>query len=227
MSDMARLEALPKILNRDPSDGKYKAFVFDLDGTLYDQKKLRKIMALRLVGYYIFHPFRIRELMVLKTFRQVRDNWTDDGDNVDAKQYEAVGSKHHVAPSVVEEVVKRWIYDDPLSVLPKCADQKLADYIRSLQNQHIPVFIFSDYPIEEKLKALGITADGMYAPGDERKIALKPSPMGLKLILSDHGLDPKEVLMVGDRDVKDGEAARGAGVDYVILPRSVSKRQYQ
>ena len=41
--------------------------------------------------------------------------------------------------------------------------------------------------------------------------------MGLNLILEDHALQPSEVLMVGDRDEKDGEAARRAGVDYLIV----------
>ncbi|MBR3643215.1 MAG: HAD family hydrolase [Parasporobacterium sp.] len=208
---MAKLDALPK-----PHEGSYRAFVFDLDGTLYDQKKLRLIMALRLLLYYLCHPGKIRELWLLKTFRQVRDNWTGDGTDVDALQYAAVAVKHHVEPALVEAVVKRWIYENPLSALPKCTDHKLADYIRDLRKEDIPVFIFSDYPIEEKLAALGLEADGMYAPGDERQIALKPSPMGLKLIMKEHGLSPDEVLMVSDRDVKDGEAARSAGVDYYI-----------
>ncbi len=213
---MARLTGLPQLNNGKLSDGKYKAVVFDLDGTLYDQKKLRLIMAMRLMCHYLCHPLKIKDVLLLKTFRQVRDTWDGDGNDVDAKQYAAVGAKYHTDPSYVETVVKRWIYDNPLSALPKCADARLAAYIRALMADHIPVFIFSDYPIEEKLNALGLSADGMYSPGDARRIELKPSPMGLNLIMSEHHLSKEDVLMVGDRDVKDGEAARRAGVDYYI-----------
>ena len=231
---MARLTGLPQLNNGKLSDGKYKAVVFDLDGTLYDQKKLRLIMALRLGLYYLVHPHRVKDLLLLKTFRKVRDRWDEitaesapassDKTNAmdpvtdpDGAMYAYVAKKHGSSAERVESVVKQWIYENPLSALPKCTDHKLADYIRDLRKEDIPVFIFSDYPIEEKLNALGMEADGMYAPGDERAIELKPSPAGINRILQDLHLNPSELLMVGDRDEKDGEAARRAGVDYLIV----------
>ncbi len=222
---MARLESLPQLKN-GALEGGYLAVAFDLDGTLYDQKKLRLIMACRLGLYYLCHPFCLKELFILKTFRKVRDHWdeieptlngTDDETDQDSAIYAYVGKKHNAEAGYVASVVKRWIYEDPLSALGKCEDHKLASYIKDLRDADIPVLIFSDYPIEAKLSALEITADGLYAPGDERKIELKPSPKGLHCILEDLHLDPDRLLMVGDRDVKDGESARRAGVDYVIL----------
>lgn len=220
---MARLEQLPQIREGE-TEGGYRAVVFDLDGTLYNQKKLRLIMAARLGLHYLIRPLKIRELLWLKTFRKVRDNWeayeqkaAKDAGTLDEKQYACVAKIHGTMPENVETVIRRWIYEKPLSALEKCVDKKIRAYIFELRKNHIPVFIFSDYPIEDKLNALKITADGMYAPGDERAIELKPSPMGLKLIMKEHGLTPEQILMVGDRDVKDGEAARRADVDYVIL----------
>ena len=222
---MARLESLPQLHEGKP-DGGYLAVAFDLDGTLYDQKKLRLIMALRLGTYYLIHPFRIKDLLLLKTFRQVRDHWDEIAGTLqeseackdpDAAMYAYVANRHGVDAGRVAAVVRQWIYENPLSALPKCTDTDLAAYIASLRQNHIPVLIFSDYPIEDKLRALGIGADGMYAPGDERAIELKPSPSGLGQILADHNLDAAQLLMVGDRDEKDGESARRAGVDYVIV----------
>ncbi len=221
---MARLERLPQ-LNEGKPEGGYRAFVFDLDGTLYNQTKLRLIMACRLGLYYLIRPHRIKELLWIKTFRKVRDNWEDHAakeENAgavspDDAQYAYVAKHHHTNPEAVEKTIRRWIYENPLSALSKCTDTRLSEYIASLRENGVPVLIFSDYPIEDKLQALGITADGMYAPGDERAIELKPSPMGLQLIMKEHGLTPSQVLMVGDREVKDGEAARRADVDYVIL----------
>ncbi len=227
---MAELKMLPPKMQICAPDGRYKAVVFDMDGTLYDQKRLRLTMAIRLCLYYFCHPFKIRELFVLKTFREVREHWpetdTDAQENIDRLQYERVATKHHVTAELVEKVVERWIYEDPLSALPKYRDDKLAAYIQALREADIPVYIFSDYPAEDKLKALEIAVDDIYAPGDEREVELKPSPHGLLLLMKEHGLTPEEVLLVGDRDEKDGEAARRAGVDCVILSRKVSERQY-
>ncbi len=72
----------------------------------------------------------------------------------------------------------------------------------------------------------------------------KPSGMGLARILQDFGLQPSEVLMVGDNRAKDGGTARAAGclwawAEYgtylsreyrerldVISPRSVTRRHF-
>ena len=206
-----KIDKLPDFNNHNEKS--YKAVVFDLDGTLYNQTKLRLKMAIRLGLYYAPRFYRIKELLVLKYFREVRDNWTGNDDEL----YKFIGDKKGVKPEYVEDVVRRWIYDNPLDLLISCRNEDLYSYIDSLKEANIPVVIFSDYPISDKIKALGITPDGMYCPGDERGIELKPSPMGLELIMKDYGLEASELLMVGDRDIKDGEAARLAGVDYFIL----------
>ena len=242
---MSKMESLPEINN----EFKYRAVVFDLDGTLYNQTKLRLNMAMRLGVYYCSHFWKIKELFVLKYFRKVRDKWEEissvpgDGDldsgvnydgastegsadnsevglkgcNLDDAQYTFVARKKGVNSAYVERVVKKWIYDNPLDLLIKCRNERLYSYILDLKSAGIPVIIFSDYPISDKIAALQIVPDGMYCPGDERNIELKPSPMGLEMILMDFGLHNSEILMVGDRDVKDGEAARRADVDYVIV----------
>lgn len=205
---MAKIDKIP-----DLNQMKYKAVVFDLDGTLYNQTKLRLNMAMRLGIYYVCHFWKAKELFVLKYFREVRDKWEDN----DAKLYEYIADKKNVSPEYVKRVVMKWIYDNPLDLLIKCRNEELYSYISSLKNAGIPVIIFSDYPIEDKIKALQIEPDGMYCPGDERNIELKPSPMGLNLILNDLALAPSGILMVGDRDIKDGESARRAGIDYYIV----------
>lgn len=192
---------------------KYKAVVFDLDGTIYNQTKLRINMAIRLGLYYVSRFWKVKELFVLKYFREVRDNWT----KTDEELYKYISDKKGVSEEYVTGVVTKWIYQNPLDLLMKCRKEEVYSYIQKLQSAKIPVIIFSDYPIEDKIKALGIAPNGMYCPGDDRNIELKPSPMGLNLIMKDLGFSSSEILMVGDRDIKDGEAARQAGVDFMII----------
>ena len=209
-------------MNRSFDD--YSLYVFDLDGTLYDQPKLRLIMAVRLMKYYLCHPFRIKELLLLSKFRKVKDAWTSSSSEEDMAAEVARSCK--ADKEKVLSVVRRWIYDDPLSALPKAADRKLASIIEGLREKGKKVFILSDYPTKEKLAALGITADAAYDPDDARIDALKPSPKGLLVIMEDTGIAASEILMIGDRREKDGQCAKAAGVDSLILPRHINRRDF-
>ncbi|MBQ7562619.1 MAG: HAD family hydrolase [Lachnospiraceae bacterium] len=230
----------------------YKAVVWDLDGTLYFQKKLRFIMACELLKYYLSHPSRIRELLAIKRFRKIREKWeeiapgsetraalgselqaaSEDGTeekpvSLEDAQYEYTASVLGMKSEDVKRAVEQWMYEKPLQFLRSCRDEKAAELFSGLKQKGIPCYIFSDYPIEDKLKALELFSDGNYAATDPKVSALKPDPKGLLLILSEHSLEPSEVLMIGDRDSRDGEAARRAGCDYVILSRSKKKRNIQ
>ena len=56
---------------------------------------------------------------------------------------------------------------------------------------------------------------------------MKPNPKGIRHIMQLYDIcDPKKVLMVGDRKSLDGMAAKAAGTDYMILPKSYLRRNY-
>lgn len=218
--------------NMRKSFDKYGVFIFDLDGTLYYQKKLRFIMAKRLLCYYIIHPLRIKELLILKKFREVRDKWDNIGINsneksIDELQYEHVANLMNSSFDAVEAIIKKWIYDNPLDALLKSKDEVIAEHIRKIREQGKKVVIFSDYPVEDKIKALNIETDGMYCSADESINALKPSPKGLLKILDDMNASSDEAVMVGDRMEKDGLCAQNAKIDYLILERASIKRKKQ
>ena len=201
----------------------YKLYVFDLDGTLYDQPRLRMMMALRLMGYYALHPFSAYDLLILKHFRSVKDSWTDSSSERDIinRTAEDLGKD----PERVASIVRRWIYDSPLDVITKTADKKLISLIDRLRDNGKKVVVLSDYPTKDKLEALKVTVDGSYGPEDERIDELKPSPKGLRIIMEDLSVAPGDVIMIGDRYEKDGKSAEAAGVDHLILPRRVKKRK--
>ncbi len=201
----------------------YSIYVFDLDGTLYDQPRLRLIMAVRLLGYYLCHPFAAGDLFILQHFRKVKDSW--QGDASEEAIIKKTAEDKGVSVKRAEGIVQKWIYDNPLSALEKTKDEKLIKWIDKLRSSGKKVLILSDYPTCDKLKALGVEADGQYGPDDKRIDSLKPSPKGLLVIMDDMHAAAEEILMIGDRMEKDGECAKAAGVDYVILNRHVSKRK--
>ena len=217
----------------------YKAVVFDLDGTLYYQRRLRIKMACMLLKHYLCHFWRIKDIFIIKRFREIRENWDEiktvtgeekTGGNsgragLEDSQYTYTAGLMKESRDRVREVVKTWMYERPLGAVYETRDTELIRIIDDIKKRGQKVYIFSDYPIEDKLKALGISADGMYAATDERLGELKPSPKGLRLIMQDHGYGSDDILMIGDRMSRDGLAAANAGCDYLILPKSPLKRK--
>ncbi|MCR5109164.1 MAG: HAD family hydrolase [Lachnospiraceae bacterium] len=230
----------------------HKAVVWDLDGTLYYQRKMRIKMGLELLTYYILHPLSLKELLAVKKFREVREKWEElekeasslmteaikgaddfieahgDCDILSARQYLFVAKSLNMDSGKVKNAIDKWIYERPLDIIYKCRDDEAAELIGRLDREGIDNYIFSDYPIEDKLTALKIKGiKGTYAATDERVGVLKPDPKGLCLIMKDHGLLPSEIIMIGDRMSRDGEAAKKAGCDYIILSKSRSERAKQ
>lgn len=229
----------------------YSLYIFDLDGTLYDQPLMRKKMAIRLLTYYMAHPFRIKELLLLQKFRSVKDDEVDgildsseglsqrecytlsvDDDNgkrigideIDLRICKKVADKCGVDYKQVVNVVEYWIYKNPLDILYEVRDVKLLEYIAELRKLGKKVAILSDYPVKDKLEALGQQVDAFYCASDEGIGELKPSSKGILKVINDFSVGATDAVMVGDRMEKDGQAAIGANVDYLILERKVSKR---
>lgn len=201
---------------------KYDLYVFDVDGTLYYQNKLRLIMGKRLLMYYLLHPLKFKDLIIIKNFRSLRENAKDTNG-----LFDITAKKCNVSVSRVNEVIKKWIYENPIDALTASKDDTLLAIIDKLKANGKTVAIWSDYEADDKLKALQLSTDYVYTAEQERVGELKPSPKGLKLIMSDLRVAKDKTIMIGDRMVKDGEAAKKAGCDYLILSKSKKKREEQ
>ncbi len=201
---------------------KYDLYVFDVDGTLYYQNKLRLIMGKRLLMYYLLHPLKFKDLIIIKNFRSLRENAKDTNG-----LFDVTAKKCNVSVSRVNEVIKKWIYENPIDALIASKDDTLLAIIDKLKANGKTVAIWSDYEADDKLKALKLSTDYVYTAEQERVGELKPSPKGLKLIMSDLRVAKDKTIMIGDRMVKDGEAAKKAGCDYLILSKSKKKREEQ
>ena len=201
---------------------KYDLYVFDVDGTLYYQNKLRLIMGKRLLMYYLLHPLKFKDLIIIKNFRSLRENAKDTNG-----LFDITAKKCNVSVSRVNEVIKKWIYENPIDALIASKDDTLLAIIDKLKADGKTVAIWSDYEADDKLKALQLSTDYVYTAEQERVGELKPSPKGLNLIMSDLNVPKDKTIMIGDRMVKDGEAAKKAGCDYLILSKSKKKREEQ
>jgi len=216
----------------------YQIYIFDLDGTLYDQPRLRKTMVLRLLSYYACHPFSLKELFLLQEFRKVKDRWTikteDLGDetnsdsgigSVDYSICKHISEAKGISAEKITGIVKKWIYDNPVSALADARDDELVDIINRIRKSGKKVLVWSDYPVEDKLKALNVVTDHNYSSAEDIIGQLKPSAKGLEVIAQDFHADASSMIMIGDRMEKDGMAAKSFGCDYIILPRKIKNRK--
>lgn len=85
--------------------------------------------------------------------------------------------------------------------------------------------IYSDYPVKEKLSALGLCPDYSFWSDDGVINCMKPNSRGLEVIIFLLGTGRSEILYVGDRYDRDGLCASGAGIDYMDVRDFMKKFQ--
>jgi putative hydrolase of the HAD superfamily len=190
--------------------------VFDVDGTLYDQRGLRLRMLREMLGAAI----RTRDvafIRVLSAYRRIREEL---GDSLHEDFERELTSRTAARVGCSEERVRltagEWLERRPLRHLVRYRYSRLPELFRGLRGRGKKIGIFSDYPAREKLAAMELDADLMVCATDADISVLKPHSRGLQILMSRAGVNAAETIMIGDRVERDGLAARGADVRSLI-----------
>ncbi|HEU5074584.1 MAG TPA: HAD family hydrolase [Polyangiaceae bacterium] len=199
-----------------PDHHHYKAWLCDLDGTLYKPGGLKLLMGLELV------LFGLSELKTIRAFRaeheKLRRRPRDPRHATPFdEQIARTAAQLTLEEEHVRRTVERWMVERPARWLPTFRRSSLHLEIVAYREQGGRTAIVSDYPATRKLQSLGWHHhfDVVVANGEpDGPDALKPEPAGYLRAAERLGVHPRDCLVIGDRDDADGEAARAAGMAF-------------
>ncbi len=197
----------------------------DIDGTLYPKRMLTMRMlrssfpSLRLAAAFNW---------ARKEFRRVQehsDTVPANREGLLARQANLVcgrmrcsSSEQKVRAAIENQFYQAW----ERSFLSIKAYPDLRDALVQAKAQGLRIGVFSDFPLAQKLKTLGIEDLVDFAYSAEDSGYLKPGPKAFSFLLSRIAVQPEHVLFVGDSYGKDCIGANHAGMYTCLL---TSKRQ--
>lgn len=193
--------------------------VFDVDGTLYDQKPVRLAMG-RALLVDALSKGSFKDLKTLALFRRLREAAAKRAlVDFEPQVLDETAAAAGCPPERVEALVRDWIETRPLPLLRRARAEGVERLFSMLRASGRRVAVWSDHPVRDKLAALGLEADDAAGAPDPDLGRLKPDPAGLRLLMRRAGVAPAQTLMIGDRADRDGEAARRAGVRALLRSR--------
>jgi HAD superfamily hydrolase (TIGR01549 family) len=176
-------------------------------------------------------PGRYQRFKILHHYRKIREDLASESlADFEEEAWSRLVARTGYDEPFLTNLVREWMEERPLKHLKAAVVAGARDVIAMLRGQGIAVAVWSDYPVEAKLKALDVAADHMLSASDDDIKALKPNPTGLRLAMERAGVKRGKTLMVGDRLSRDGAAAAAVSVDFLLrsdkMPGPLSERQF-
>jgi HAD superfamily hydrolase (TIGR01549 family) len=197
----------------------FDLIVFDVDGTLYSQRKLRLKMAGVLARHCLITG-SMKTPRILGSYRQWREELAEQSD----ERFEEVligrlASRYRKSEADIQAIVTEWMEVQPLKYLKECRYAGVKELVAQLRSTGKIIGVLSDYPAQDKLSRLELEADFVLSARDEQVAALKPNPRGLQHLMALAGVGPEATVMIGDRAERDGEMGRRAAVKTYLRSR--------
>lgn len=201
--------------------GHVRGVIFDVDGTLYDQSALRWRIVPRIVAAHWTRPTNgVRVIRALLAYRQAHEELRNQAFSADL-QLAAAAEKCGYTVAEVHVTVDQWFERAPLDLLPRCVYSGIPEFLHLLSELRISCGVFSDYPAEAKLSAMGLKRFFSHVLSAAEVGRQKPDPIGILTVAREMGLAPECTLYVGDRTI-DLEAASKAGMQGILVQRGAS-----
>jgi HAD superfamily hydrolase (TIGR01509 family) len=200
-----------------------KAILFDVDGTLYDQTRVRLGMLARLLAFTARYPTHgWQSIRIVREFRRAQETLRHRvgvGEDTDLAQAQEAARRLGVSVDEVRRWVMRWMEHEPLDLLSAARRDGVMETLTAARARGIRLGVCSDYPADAKLAAMHLhdLFDVVVCAQDADVQSFKPDPRGLLVATERLHVQPSEALFVGDRPEIDAVAAERAGMASVIV----------
>ncbi len=195
-----------------------RAWLVDLDGTLYHHPPVKRRMAVSLL---LRNPGAVQ---LLRRFRKehegLRDRPPPEGTSPYDEQITRTSTATGATPERVREIVEDWMLERPGRIIRNYRRDSLIEEIAAFRASGGKTALVSDYPASKKLAALAIADlfDVVVANGEAGgPLRLKPDPAGYLLAAQRLGIAAARCLVIGDREDADGAAAEAAGMQFRLV----------
>lgn len=193
---------------------KIKTIFFDIDGTLYPIKGLNR----QFVKLYVSHP--IKAFLFFKARKRVRAFLLETNDASTnrevflSRQAATVGKDKSYFDGVYSVLVKN------RRIVPY---EGLKELLIDLRSRGYILGTLSDFPVENKLKELGLDEFFQYKLSSEDCGYLKPDKRAFDYIERGTGISKTEILYIGDSITKDYNGSKNTGMSAVLVDGSSDK----
>ena len=187
------------------ADSKFKAALFDVDGTLYPQSFFIKTS----IRFMLMHP------LLSAAFRQLRHDVREFGgvEDLHLAQVSLCAGYLRIPAEKAQELLETHIYGTFMDMLSQAEPYPEAgSLLASLKNAGLKLGVISDYPVGKKLSSLGFDQYWDVAISADELGHLKPEPDAFLSAAEELKISPEQIIYVGNEYKYDIIGAKKAGM---------------